>query len=310
MNAYIAYGLHIHSDIVLPELERSDRATPDVRIHRRVLPASAVLDTHHEYGPGMAMYEWSDIGRFRVVDGTEIHAELDPNVDARLVRLPLLGTVMAALLHQRGFLVLHASAVAIEGQGVAFVGHKGWGKSTTAAALYARGHAMITDDILAVAPGAGAPEVAAGFPQLKLHPASAQAALGDDPSALPELADRVTKRARTARDGFQAATVVPLSAIYVLGQGPQLAATEIPVQQAFVELLRYSYNVSQLRAVDDPGLPALFRRYADLATHVPLWSLQRQEDLHALSDIAQLIESRTREDRSGANASISSTVRV
>lgn len=290
MNAYLAYGLRIHSDLPLPELVASAHTVPEVRIRHRVLPEGTPLRERHECGPTTALYEWPSVGRFRITDGNEIVAEVRPDVEARLVRLPLLGTVMAALLHQRGFLVLHASAVAIQGQGVAFVGHKGGGKSTTAAALYARGHAMITDDILAVAPGSGTPQVVSAFPQLKLYPSSATAALGDHPSSLEELSKHITKRARAVRDGFQASASVPLSAIYVLDRGPHLRAVKITEQQAFVELVRYSYNVAQLRQVEDPGLPALFQRYADLVTHVPLWALQRQENLAALPNIAQLIE--------------------
>jgi serine kinase of HPr protein (carbohydrate metabolism regulator) len=54
------------------------------------------------------------------------------------------------LLQQRGRLVLHASAVTVDLGVVAFMGGPGWGKSTMAAAMYARGHSIVADDVTAV----------------------------------------------------------------------------------------------------------------------------------------------------------------
>ena len=44
-----------------------------------------------------------------------------PGVEDSLLRLPLLGAVFSAVIHQRGFLGLHASAVAIDGHAVEFL---------------------------------------------------------------------------------------------------------------------------------------------------------------------------------------------
>jgi hypothetical protein len=197
--------------------------------------------------------------------------------------------VLSALLHQRGLVALHASAVSIDGRVAAFVGDKGGGKSTTAAALYRCGHALVTDDILAIRPEGRTVEVVPGFPQFKLTPESARA-LGEDPATLRPLSRRSPKRARPARDQFRAEARLPLAVLYVLDRGPRLELAPVPPQQAFAELLRYSYNVLQLRRTDDAERPALFRRYADLAAHVPVKYLRRTDDLHALSDIAALVE--------------------
>jgi hypothetical protein len=62
----------------------------------------------------------------------------------------LVGRVLpwAALL--RGHEVLHASAVAINGRAVAFVGETGAGKTSLAVQLLLRGAGFVTDDVLAV----------------------------------------------------------------------------------------------------------------------------------------------------------------
>lgn len=290
MTTYRAYGLRIDSDMPLPELASSTHTIPDVRIRRRPLPAATVLRERYECTSDAATFVWPEVGRFRVREGREVEVEVLPGVEERLVRLPLLGAVMAAVLHQRGYLVLHASAVLVDGQVAALVGHKGWGKSTTAAALHARGHALVTDDILAVAPGDGPPRVVSGAPQLKLFPDAAAAALGDDPATLPALSHQTTKRARTATKRFEATGSWPLAGIYVLDRGPALSIEAAPTRQAFVELIRYSYNVLPLRETQDPSLPALFRRYAQLAERVPVKYLRRADDLGTLPAIAQLVE--------------------
>ena len=63
------------------------------------------------------------------------------------LRTFLLGPALAVLLHQRGRLVLHAGAVAVNGRVAAFLGGPSWGKSTTTAALDRRGHGIMADDV-------------------------------------------------------------------------------------------------------------------------------------------------------------------
>ncbi|CAK0754445.1 conserved hypothetical protein [Gammaproteobacteria bacterium] len=62
----------------------------------------------------------------------------------------LLGSILGVLLHQQGLLALHAGALEVRGQVVAFAGHSGTGKSTLVAHLRKRGYRMVSDDLLAV----------------------------------------------------------------------------------------------------------------------------------------------------------------
>src|SRR6202012_2899502 len=87
---------------------------------------------------------------FLIRDGREITVDVLPESDPTMVRVVLLGRVIAVVLRQRGWLPLHASGVVIDDECVLFLGATGAGKSTTAAAFYRAGHLVATDDVGAV----------------------------------------------------------------------------------------------------------------------------------------------------------------
>ena len=96
---------------------------------------------------------------------------VEPEAPAREADIPIfiLGTVFGILLHQREQIVLHASAVRVNGKAVLFCGPSGAGKSTLAAALAQRGYPLVTDDFCTLTvDGAGAPLVHPDGRQLKL----------------------------------------------------------------------------------------------------------------------------------------------
>ena len=77
--------------------------------------------------------------------------------------------MFGALLHQRGVLPLHGSAVATPAGAALFLGASVSGKSTLAAEFQRRGYRILTDDICAIAPGPdGASHLWPGYPRLHL----------------------------------------------------------------------------------------------------------------------------------------------
>lgn len=79
-------------------------------------------------------------------------------------------TVLSVFLGVDDDLVLHGSAVGIDGRAVVFCGPSGSGKSTVAAAMALSGAAVITDDALRVTLGAaGPPRCFPGVPELRLR---------------------------------------------------------------------------------------------------------------------------------------------
>lgn len=293
---YRAYGLSIESELALPELlPASAGGRPDVVIRLGTVgprPPAAECENHaYAVAPDTVCFSWEVVGAFQVSNGAEIVVEPIAGADEDLVRLPLLGSVFGVLLHQRGLLPLHASAVAVDGRAALFLGSKGEGKSTTAALLYGRGHAVVSDDISAITfDRDGRPLVWPAFPQLKLFDDAAAGALGDDPERLPRLAALIEKRARRSDDRFPDAPV-PVAAVIVLGDGPVVALTRLAPMEAVSELVGSSIAGRFGRDLLD-GADAVdhFRRCTDLLRAAPAHRLARPRDLGGLGAVAEAVE--------------------
>ena len=198
----------------------------------------------------------------------------------------MLGPLIATALHQRGYLVLHASAVAGTGGSVAVAAHSGTGKSTTAGSLVGRGYRLLTDDVLAIDLSGATPNVLPGGSGVKLWPASAEA-LGHGPDDLPTIGARYVKRVWDVDLGGGA---VPLRALYVLekaedasdpvsgepvdGHGDSLteAVTLLDRRAAVGEVMSRSYT-SELLRLHDAGRN--LTQAAELVRRVPVARLLR-----------------------------------
>lgn len=95
------------------------------------------------------------IAHYLVRDGNEILIDPHPGAREESLRGVLLSTGLAALLAQRGFLVLHGGVVALAdkeraGEGMALLGKSGVGKSTLVSFLQEHGAAVLSDELCAV----------------------------------------------------------------------------------------------------------------------------------------------------------------
>jgi hypothetical protein len=151
---YRISGLFVRSEIALPGLSPAAGdypRSPDVTIERRSVPAA--LENASETGPTWQiagkqfLLRIPNVARFLLSDGQEIAFEVEPGGDDDDLPIFILGTVFGILLHQREYIVLHASSVRVNGKAVLFCGSAGKGKSTLAAALTQRGYPLITDDL-------------------------------------------------------------------------------------------------------------------------------------------------------------------
>jgi hypothetical protein len=220
--------------------------------------------------------------------GKEIRCEAAARVDSQLLRLPLLEPVMAVLLHQRGHLLLHASAVARDGKVFAFLGNTGLGKSTLAAALHAQGYCFVADDIVAVRfdPELG-PLVLPAPPRFKLAIESV-AMLGRDPADLPPLHSGVKKRASAVTSNL-VMEPLPLHRLYRLNYGEKLVSAPLPAQAALFHLIEHSYVARLSSHLLHPQRKLHFQQCVHIANQIPMVDLNRPFALDLLPAVVQMI---------------------
>lgn len=283
-------GLTIQSEVPLPEVPQAT-TEPDVVIRLgHVEKPLGDSDAERIYAVSREEFRvfWRGVGTFAIRHGREVTIEPDEGTEQAILRLYILGPTLGILLQQRGFLVLHASAVNINGVAVGFLGEKGWGKSTTAAALNARGHPLLADDVLAIRPDAmGRPMIEPGLPQFKLWPDSAAASFGDDPNTLARLHSRVEKRIRTATTELWAKPQ-PLKHLYVLDRGDELQSVPMTASSGLMALVRHSYLCQHMAALD--GVQENFTQCVQVRQQVIMRRLLRPKNLQALGEVVSLIE--------------------
>ena len=302
MFTYVAYGLGIRSVLELPELMPGPAPSDvpsDVVIRLGSIPEAASGPT-----PGVtvlwateeeACLRWPEAGTILVRQGCEVTVDPAPGAEPRLVRLYLLGPALALLLHQRGLLVLHASAVALDGGVVAFLGHSGHGKSTTAATLHARGCRVVADDVVALdLSGDGVPVALPGAPELRLWP-DAALALGEAPDTLPRVHPREEKRACVVAG--VGGTSAALRRVYVLADDESLEIEPLNGHAAAFALLQHSYVAGALEQLRSARHLA---QCARVAGTVPIRRLRRPRSLIGLGELGALIEADARVPHGGA----------
>lgn len=291
---YRAYGLTISSEVALPELETTAPAEADVVIavgpvdHPR---PRLEAGTAFRFEPARQYLAWEAVGAFLISDARRIDIEPAPGIDDQLIAFPLLGPVMALLLHQRGLLVLHASAIAVGGRSAIFMGDKGAGKSTTASAMISAGHRLLTDDVVAVdLSRPDEPVIIPGFPQLKLAADAAAAIPIRQAEIRPQAHPAIDKAQHRLHGGF-ARDAVAAARVYILQRGDKAAISALTGPGALSALIKFSYVTRFGRAalVGDFAATHL-RQCAGFANRVGVHRLEVPTGLDRIGEAVALIE--------------------
>jgi len=244
MNSYLAYGLNIDSEIDLPNLPKGS-SCPDVEVRRGTVNRPLEAKEQPAWtSPGNFYLRLNGMGALQVSQGRSIVVDAEKS-DDRIASLWVLGPAMGVLLHQRGVLVLHASAVTFDGGVVAFLGHSGWGKSTMAAAMVKAGASAFCDDLVAVTMQGSMPVAYPGYPILKLGVDSGEVLGYENRDLSPVSADDDRRQVPVA--GSDPAVALPLARVYVLSEGEEPAVESLGPQDAIVELIRHSYAAPLIR---------------------------------------------------------------
>ncbi|MBD3729114.1 MAG: hypothetical protein IE933_05345 [Sphingomonadales bacterium] len=288
-------GLCFASSLALPEWEAfadSGTGEPDVTILLdRAGDASGPPDYDPSFAAETLSFSIDGIGRWEVAGGATIRIVPAAGVQERELRLFTLGSAWGAIGYQRGFPMLHGSAVAITGGAALFCGAQEHGKSTTGAALLARGHALLADDLSRVDPPG-----ADGQPAM-LHPSAARIKLWDSAVAHFGWQDREKVRDYYRDNKFHfhppagapATEPVPLRAVHLLEWGDEIAIERVQGGQALPALAQAAmYRKPFLQAM---GLLAdqMFK-VTQIAGAARIYRVTRPRDFSRLDELCERLE--------------------
>ena len=300
MHFYQSAGLCIASEIGLPGLAHSEpRAAADIRVVRGDTPE--VLDRPTAHGPTWQLngddflLAVPGVARFHMSGDHTITVTPADGGDPADIPIFLLGSALGILLHRRGQIVLHASAIRVGDAAVLFCGASGAGKSTLAAALAQRGYPLVTDDICTLSlDGAGAPRVHPDGRQLKLW---AQAIDKLDLAAGRGL--RVRPRLEkfyVAPPSEASAGSLPLGAVYALREArpPHAPGIEKPnIVDASLLLRRNAYRPQLVRRFEQRQ--QYFHAAAAIGNAAGTYHLTRRLDFNAVPETVKILERHWRE---------------
>ena len=275
---YHAFGLRIESALALPELHGGAAGPVDVRIAltRGDAPAG---EGWIEVGENAVLLRLENIA-FTVSEGRRIEIVAPWTRADNDIRIWLLGTVMATLLHQRGLFSLHANAVELPGGGAAaFSGESGAGKSTMAGLLDRAGFRVLGDDLCAIGFDGEGPLVHAGIPRLKLW-RETLGLLGRDAGGLEQVASDILKYHVRLAGAAEEVSLAPLrlERVYLLGrrEHDEPLITRISGAAAAGAVLDNAFRWGIGQAVAGEGSRAQFDQALAIARGAAVFRLARR----------------------------------
>jgi hypothetical protein len=234
------------------------------------------------------------VARFLLSDGRDI--VFAPACEESMPHVPifLIGTVFGILLHQRGQIVLHASAVQVDGRAVLFCGASGAGKSTLAAAFAQRGYALVTDDLCSVSLNAHS--------GVSVHPDGRLLKLWAHAVERLDLGQTRGERVRPQLQKYYVepkhalTEPLPLGAVYVLREArlPHTPGIERPnIVDAALALRRNAYRPLLIRRLNQRE--DYFRAAAAIANVAGIFYLTRALDFAKMPEVIATLQAHWRE---------------
>jgi hypothetical protein len=298
---YYAYaGLRVASEICLPEwgiFEGTKPADdPDVVISVDDIPDrnSAGTGYHRVITATECRFFIPGIGSLRIRNGSEIVVSPAQGVLPDQVRPWIIGSAWGSLCYQRGLLLIHASAVMVDDAAVLFCGRAKGGKSTLAALLNMRGHALASDDLCHLdVPADGFPVVYPSTPSFKLW-SDALGQLGWSTEQAKPDHSRAGKFHITPSIS-NPVKPSPVHGIYLLEWG-ELSINRLAGLTALRRfLLSATYRAKLLESTEQLGRHSM--RSMTILQRVPVWELKRPRDLAEIGKTADLLAAHWSEQR-------------
>jgi hypothetical protein len=288
MEKYYTCGLRLLSEIHLPELSPDKSGDPhDVFI--RLLPdlAEPLAAEQTFFSEQTQVFRYEGVGVFEIHGLDEIVVRPEPGVPMDILSFPLLGPVLALLLHMRGRYVLHASAVNFDFGAAVFMGDKGAGKSTLAASLLRHPEAKLISDDLVVLDEAN--QILPGFAQMKIEKdlAAGLSHLGAlerpvEASWFPKTRLRLPYETETRS--------FPVSAVYQLHRDRHARVEPMTQLDAVRAAYRFSYFIrfgTRKRSIAEDQ--SLFRTVSNIARNLRFFRLFVPNQIQLLPETYSLL---------------------
>lgn len=228
--------------------------------------------------PGLVDFQLQ-MGNARVL----VHSAPGALDEATLEHL-LVDQVLPRMLSASGHLIVHASALRINGRVALFLAPSGWGKSTLAAVLHHAGHAMLSDDCVQLVLADDQFRATPTYPSLRLNPDSLAALFPEltDSRPMADYSDK--RRVPIAPSGNMADCTldasVPVEALYFLGDPDRHTDGSIQIAplkpaEACMRMIKHAFR---LDLTDPVANAAHFDRCSEVARRIPAYNLDYPRD--------------------------------
>jgi len=275
-------GFHIELGLVREQAPLSLRA-----FHHISLPDGSPWCAQYRLEAGYLL-RFHDQADFTVsLTGDSITCHGVPDTDEATLQHLLQNQVLPLAMSRKGRLVLHASAVVVEGRALAFLGVSGRGKSTLAAAFAAQGCPFLTDDGLLLEPAHGQEQVMPGRPSLRLRE-DIRTALGAcrQSSATAPNANKLLLLADASLP--HAPEACTLAAFYFLGDSVVDGVSIVPLagREVLLGLMQHCFLLdSDARDL----LHKTFTRFGDMVHRIPAFRLEYPRRFEALPELLAMV---------------------
>lgn len=290
---YHCYGFLIASEFTLPELDPAPEGEADIIVSNRpdvLMNERPLVGGQPAFLPDLQIFDFANVARLEIHNATEIRVGFRPGISEDCLGLPLLGPVLATLMHYRGRLVVHGSAIVVGRELWGFVGDRGAGKSTMAAFLIQRGFPLFNDDLISISFSPGAAPVAhPGYAATKITKEAfeyVRSLKGDilETGGLPYKKTRI----RLAQKPISEAA--PLSRLCLLERGEMARLKGMPEREALNTVFQHIYMRKYGAApAADGRAQAWFSQSAALVKATPVNLLTVPSTLERMPEAVDLI---------------------
>lgn len=287
MSLYSAYGLTIKSDFSLPELlPGSGKINLHIQKDKIQVPTLEETSIKRQ---GVASYfggndqtaylHWSEVATFFAQDGQYLSVQpVKDEIDSSYLNLYLLSEALGLILYQRGYILLHGSAVKVKGKAVIFAGAAGAGKSTMAAAFSRLGYPILGDDMVAMKlTSDGQVMIYPGFPQIKIWSPTVRGLNLKSETMSPLFSGSHKKLLQPQKFRSQP---LPLARCFMLSRGEKLTVTSLEGQKALMSLFKFFPCPGQI--LTGESLDNYRQQCLDLTRIIPMFELKRPDNFRVL----------------------------